>query len=603
MLPPQFRGKVAGALQAACQEHREGLHAQRASDKQAFRARVEVAQLRAARLLARIKGYEIIHAAREHHGVESGQTRSNATAQTQDLLEAQDLLGALRRIGDEPNRIPKGLSPAEVRALEVVHVQHLAAQLKARIPGASAATVPTPIRVGDAMIVDKEGSSKNGQHVMVVDTAWNGMVKVELDGATKSYLETDLKPVPEGFAAEAPMEEIKSTKSTPLSESQTRRIEAIRKALGCVELLRGLDEEGLVSVASAMRVERVQTGSKIITQGEMGEKFYVLERGEVVVDVQNVGEVNRIQQGGFFGEMSLISNEPRSASVCALCACTLLTLNKKNFDRVMAPLWPKIMLESSRRMSKMKEQVQRLVGMESLWDGKLETAEEQLSEATARALAGDPNAIFDADRWHRLVDTHPEHIKRQAEMLESWHAANGDALQNAVEQVCSIIPEDIKSVTRGDLLDRGLTETVMKRVWNERSLWLVRFDPEEISRIHIAELRHKYTAHRLDITELRAVYASLPKEFCSDPGNLKLEWREKLFSLLKERTIAEENGTLTAAQLRHPAYSEAIIDWDDVDEDQTNAPVDTLGSTAIHSIEEVLQLGDQKVRSIKEPAL
>ena len=59
------------------------------------------------------------------------------------------------------------------------------------------------------MIVDKEGSSKNGQHVMVVDTAWNGMVKVDMDGATKSYLETDLKPVPEGFAAEAPMEELK----------------------------------------------------------------------------------------------------------------------------------------------------------------------------------------------------------------------------------------------------------------------------------------------------------------------------------------------------------------------------------------------------------
>ena len=43
----------------------------------------------------------------------------------------------------------------------------------------------------------------------------------------------------------------------------------------------------------------------------------MLERGECVVDVETIGEVSRIGQGGFFGEMALMSHASRSASVCA----------------------------------------------------------------------------------------------------------------------------------------------------------------------------------------------------------------------------------------------------------------------------------------------
>ena len=82
---------MAGSLQAACQEHREGMHHEEETSEQAFHKRMETAGLRAVRLLARMKGYP--------HGVDKSWRTSE-----------------LSRICEEPNIIPADLSPAELRA-------------------------------------------------------------------------------------------------------------------------------------------------------------------------------------------------------------------------------------------------------------------------------------------------------------------------------------------------------------------------------------------------------------------------------------------------------------------------------------------------------
>ena len=107
---------------------------------------MDTAGLRAAGLLARMKGYNL--GARDHSRVEGEDTHAAVT----QLQDVPALLDVLRRNLEEPNRTPADLSPAELRALEVVHVQYLAGQLQAK-----AHTAPDP-RADQAFAIDKEAT-------------------------------------------------------------------------------------------------------------------------------------------------------------------------------------------------------------------------------------------------------------------------------------------------------------------------------------------------------------------------------------------------------------------------------------------------------------
>ena len=68
-----------------------------------------------------------------------------------------------------------------------------------------------------------------------------------------------------------------------------------------------------------------------MTQGEVGDSFFVIADGEV--DVQVDGAFRRSQQAGdFFGEIALLRDVPRTASVSAASPVSLLVIGR-------APLW------------------------------------------------------------------------------------------------------------------------------------------------------------------------------------------------------------------------------------------------------------------------
>jgi CRP-like cAMP-binding protein len=67
-----------------------------------------------------------------------------------------------------------------------------------------------------------------------------------------------------------------------------------------------------------MSRERLFTaGEEIVRQGDAGQELFVVVKGEVAVQVDG-NEVARLGPGGFFGEMSLLTGEPRSATVVAV---------------------------------------------------------------------------------------------------------------------------------------------------------------------------------------------------------------------------------------------------------------------------------------------
>lgn len=86
---------------------------------------------------------------------------------------------------------------------------------------------------------------------------------------------------------------------------------------------------------NAMTRLRIVPGETIIRQGDPGDKFYIVEKGECSVFV-NDNEVARIEPTGAFGELALLYNSPRAATVKADTSCVLWALNRTMFRMLLA---------------------------------------------------------------------------------------------------------------------------------------------------------------------------------------------------------------------------------------------------------------------------
>lgn len=94
----------------------------------------------------------------------------------------------------------------------------------------------------------------------------------------------------------------------------------------------------LTMVAESMTPIRYSPGATIIRQGDEGDQFYVIRDGEVEVSVASNGAekvVKELQQGDYFGEVALMTNDKRNATVRAKGVTTCYTLSKDKFRETM----------------------------------------------------------------------------------------------------------------------------------------------------------------------------------------------------------------------------------------------------------------------------
>lgn len=111
--------------------------------------------------------------------------------------------------------------------------------------------------------------------------------------------------------------------------------EAVRALLAQVDLLRSLNAEELTRLAASVRSVPYAEGETLVRQGEPGETFYVVRQGRVSVLVAGADgravSVAQLGPGAFFGEMSLLTGEARSATVRADTDAIVLTVSKAMF--------------------------------------------------------------------------------------------------------------------------------------------------------------------------------------------------------------------------------------------------------------------------------
>ena len=101
------------------------------------------------------------------------------------------------------------------------------------------------------------------------------------------------------------------------------------------ELFREAPSEVVSLFFNEGEIISVATGRHIIEQGRTDKDFYLLIRGSVDV-IHNGQIISRLEHGDFFGEMALILNSPRTATIMTREPCRLLKLTSKQFWRVLS---------------------------------------------------------------------------------------------------------------------------------------------------------------------------------------------------------------------------------------------------------------------------
>jgi uncharacterized coiled-coil protein SlyX len=193
----------------------------------------------------------------------------------------------------------------------------------------------------------------------------------------------------------------------------------------------------------------------------------------------------------------------------------------------------------------------------------IDDIESELRAATARCLQGDPSAEAELERLDAALRAHPDHKIRQAKARANWDSEQRTANNNALALTRSLVPPDILKSTAKDVglricdalqSDDKPALALARRVWSAKALRAVRAPSELLRKAHVADLRGTYTPTGLDIVELRAVYACLPKEFANDGDGAKAAWREAIREKLVAMVAKEVSGSLTAAEKRNSAY-------------------------------------------------
>ena len=119
-----------------------------------------------------------------------------------------------------------------------------------------------------------------------------------------------------------------------------------------VDLLHGLSKSELLKIFMLSREEQVRAGRTLATEGEPGGNFSVIMAGQAEVTVGGQ-TVNKLGPGDYFGEISLIDGEPKSATVTASSDMTLLSLASFTFSPLLVEhpsITRKILLEMCARL-------------------------------------------------------------------------------------------------------------------------------------------------------------------------------------------------------------------------------------------------------------
>jgi ATP-binding cassette subfamily B protein len=114
---------------------------------------------------------------------------------------------------------------------------------------------------------------------------------------------------------------------------------ATQHELSRIGLLATLPGATLMKLAQNMTREELPAGVPVVSEGENGDRFYVVLSGMLSVSQESRGKQGILRPGDYFGEVALAMHVPRTASVRTLTPVTLASCDIDTFDEYIRPLF------------------------------------------------------------------------------------------------------------------------------------------------------------------------------------------------------------------------------------------------------------------------
>ncbi len=159
-----------------------------------------------------------------------------------------------------------------------------------------------------------------------------------------------------------------SAESGRLDDRRRELVTALRR----VDFLAELAEDELATLVPNLYEVEFGRGEVVCREGEGGDTFYVVQRGVVEVFARRAGgqetHVADLEAPAFFGEMSLLTGEPRAATVRAKTDARLLVLEREGFEnlfRSRPTVAEAVSLVLARRQSELRERREQLAPSET----------------------------------------------------------------------------------------------------------------------------------------------------------------------------------------------------------------------------------------------
>jgi CRP-like cAMP-binding protein len=106
-----------------------------------------------------------------------------------------------------------------------------------------------------------------------------------------------------------------------------------------VGLLAELPGQTLRKLSDRMVRESVPAGAEMVREGDAGDRFYVVLSGMLAVTQEDRGERRVLKPGDYFGEVALVMDVRRTASIRALTPSVVASCDRETFDEFVRPLF------------------------------------------------------------------------------------------------------------------------------------------------------------------------------------------------------------------------------------------------------------------------
>lgn len=222
-------------------------------------------------------------------------------------------------------------------------------------PPRPATPVPLPLPVEDRDLIDETADTEpeaalqaESQLPPEIELDPEPELQMEPEIALEPEIEPDradepvLEPMSESLFADELMSLVEGAFNDPAAAAAAPAApsEGGGNQIVVSPLFKDFSVDELVAVIQGLNLITFEAGDIILTEGDPGDSLYMLTSGTVKAVRRNAAgrqvAVNEISEGAFFGEISILTGQPRTATIVATSHCELLELDRATLDSIVA---------------------------------------------------------------------------------------------------------------------------------------------------------------------------------------------------------------------------------------------------------------------------